>query len=179
MSPALDSHVRYLSGLLLAIGLTFWSSIPRIEDRTTLVRLLTAMVVLGGLARAIGFSVSGWPGTGMAFGLAMELVVTPLLCLWQGRVARLADLAAARGRRRCGREAALLQQRLDVRIAAAELAIGLGAIGRVAGREDERLEPRRRLVPGTAGLGERLPGVGVHHLGPQVAVVAGRVRVAA
>ena len=84
---AMDSHLRYLSGLLLAIGLAFWSAIPRIEDRTALIRLLTAMVVLGGLARALGLAVSGWPGNGMAFGLVMELAVTPLLCLWQGRVA--------------------------------------------------------------------------------------------
>jgi hypothetical protein len=28
---SLDSHVRYLSGLLLAIGIGFWSTIPWIE----------------------------------------------------------------------------------------------------------------------------------------------------
>lgn len=85
---ALDSHVRYLSGLLLGIGLAFWSFIPTIERRTTEARLLTAIVFLGGLARLYGVVVAGWPSGPMTFGLAMELIVTPLICLWQARVAR-------------------------------------------------------------------------------------------
>ena len=83
----LDSHLRYLSGLLLAIGLGFWSTIPRIEQRTDRFRLLTAIVVVGGLGRLFGVLVEGLPPAPMLFGLAMELAVTPLLCLWQGRVA--------------------------------------------------------------------------------------------
>jgi len=82
-----DSHFRYLSGLLLAIGLGFWSTIPRIERHTLRFRLLTALVFLGGLARLLSLVQWGPPGAGMLFGLGMELVVTPLLCLWQGRVA--------------------------------------------------------------------------------------------
>jgi len=86
---ALDSHYRYLSGLLLGIGLGFWSTLRRIEAQGTRFRLLTGIVVAGGLARLLGLLVSGWPGEGMLFGLAMELVVTPLLCLWQWSVARI------------------------------------------------------------------------------------------
>jgi hypothetical protein len=90
-SPAanlsLDSHLRYLSGLLLAIGLAFWSTIPRIERQTQPFRLLTALVVVGGLGRLYGVLVEGLPPAPMLFGLAMELWVTPLLCWWQGRVA--------------------------------------------------------------------------------------------
>jgi len=59
---AADSHLRYLSGLLLAISLGFWSSIPAIERRSARVRLLGAMVVVGGLARALGLLEHGWPG---------------------------------------------------------------------------------------------------------------------
>ena len=84
----LDSNVRYLSGLLLAIGLGFWSTIPAIEARGARFRLLTAIVVAGGLARLGGVAARGWPGAPMLFGLAMELAITPGLCLWQGRVAR-------------------------------------------------------------------------------------------
>lgn len=85
---SLDSHVRYLSGLLLGIGLAYWEAIPAIEKRTGRVRLLTAIVALGGLMRLVGIVFVGVPGGAMLFGLSMELVVTPLLCLWQGRVAR-------------------------------------------------------------------------------------------
>lgn len=84
----MDSHFRYLSGLLLGIGLGFLSSIAHIERHTARVRLLTLIVVLGGAGRLIGFFISGIPGRPMQFALAMELVVTPLLCLWQGRVAQ-------------------------------------------------------------------------------------------
>ncbi len=83
----LDSHLRYLSGLLLAIGFGFWSTIPRIEQQAARFRLLTAIVVLGGLGRLYGIAAEGLPPGPMLFGLAMELGVTPLLCWWQGRVA--------------------------------------------------------------------------------------------
>ncbi len=86
--PALDSHVRYLSGLLLAIGVAFWSTVPAIERRRARFRLLTAIVVTGGLGRLFGAALHGWPPGSMAFGLAMELVVTPALCVWQSRIGR-------------------------------------------------------------------------------------------
>ncbi len=84
---ALDSHVRYLSGLLLAIGLGFWSTIPRIERQAARFRLLTGLVVIGGLGRLLGLVLAGRPPAPMLFGLGMELVVTPSLCWWQSRVA--------------------------------------------------------------------------------------------
>lgn len=87
-NASLDSHMRYLSGLLLGIGLAYWQAIPTIEKRTARMRLLTALVALGGLMRLFGIIFVAVPGGAMLFGLSMELVITPLLCLWQGRVAR-------------------------------------------------------------------------------------------
>jgi len=84
-SAAFDSQYRYLSGLLLALGLVFWSLIPWIERRTAVVRALTFLVVVGGLARLYAFSQHGDPGV-MRWALVMELVVTPALCVWQARV---------------------------------------------------------------------------------------------
>lgn len=86
-TAALDSHVAYLSGLLLAIGLGFWSAVPQVERRLDRIRLLTGLVVLGGLARALVLARDGWPGPYMAAALVMELGVTPLICLWAMRVA--------------------------------------------------------------------------------------------
>ena len=83
-----DSHFRYLSGLLLGIGLGFWSTLPRIEANGDRFRLLSFIVVAGGLARLISLSLIGLPPFEMRAALAMELGVTPLLCLWQWRVAR-------------------------------------------------------------------------------------------
>lgn len=83
----LDSHVRYLSGLLLALGLGFLSVIPDIERNGARASLLSAVVVLGGLARLYGVMADGWPSPSMVFALAMELAVVPLLWAWQRRVA--------------------------------------------------------------------------------------------
>jgi hypothetical protein len=82
---SMDSHFRYLSGLLLAIGLGFWSTVPGIETKTARFRMLTGLVVVGGLGRAASLLAVGLPTHGMLAALVMELGVTPLLCLWQTR----------------------------------------------------------------------------------------------
>jgi len=92
---ASDSHFRYLSGLLLGVGLAFWSCIPALPEQGRRFRLLTAIVVLGGLGRLLAVPLQGWPGGPMSAALVMELVITPLLCLWQGRIARA--MAVSRG----------------------------------------------------------------------------------
>jgi hypothetical protein len=89
LSASGDSHYRYLSGLLLGIGLLFWSSIPAIETRTGRFQCLTLVVVAGGLARLAGLALIGMPSLTTLGALVMELGVTPALCLWQGRVASL------------------------------------------------------------------------------------------
>jgi hypothetical protein len=82
-----DSHFRYLSGLLIGVGICFWSTIPGIETKTDRFRLLTAVVFIGGLGRLLGLVLTGIPSFLMLGGLAIELVVTPVMCLWQTRVA--------------------------------------------------------------------------------------------
>lgn len=85
----LDSHFRYLSGLLLGIGLAYLTAIPRIEQHSLRFRILTAIVVAGGLGRLASLVAVGTPSVSMTAALAMELIVTPVLALWQHRVARL------------------------------------------------------------------------------------------
>jgi hypothetical protein len=93
-APDLDSHFRYLSGLLFAIGLAFASCIRGIERKTGRFRLLALLVFVGGLGRLYGLVSSGAPGTGHVFGLVMELGTVPLLVLWQARVAASAGKPA-------------------------------------------------------------------------------------
>jgi hypothetical protein len=88
----LDSHFRYLSGLLLGIGVAFASCIPRIEAKTALFQTLGLIVVAGAAGRALSLVEAGVPSFGHLFGLVMELCVVPLLMLWQLRVARLHKL---------------------------------------------------------------------------------------
>jgi uncharacterized protein DUF4345 len=84
------THAAYLSGLLAGIGLAFWSTIPSIEKRSEVFRLLAAIVILGGLARlTMAVRMNVWT-LNVSLPLAMELLVTPALWLWQRRIARRA-----------------------------------------------------------------------------------------
>lgn len=84
----LDSHVRYLSGLLLAIGLCFASTIPEIEKKSARFLITSSIVVIGGLARGYGVLIDGWPSVTMQFALLMEIVIVPMLAAWQHLLAR-------------------------------------------------------------------------------------------
>jgi hypothetical protein len=86
--PHAFTHAAYLSGLLLGLGLSFWSLIPTIERQGRAVSLLTGLVVVGGLARAFTAARLGAWGLSVIFPLIMELGVTPALWAWQQRVAR-------------------------------------------------------------------------------------------
>jgi hypothetical protein len=86
-----DSHMRYLSGLLLGVRLRSTSAIPSIENQGTRMTLLTVIVLIGGLARLYDVVIDGWPASTMIFALGMELVVTPLLWFWQRHLENVWD----------------------------------------------------------------------------------------
>ncbi len=85
-----DNLSRYLSGLLLGIGLAFLTTLPRIETEGVRFRLLTTIVFIGGITRLAGLILAGLPTKAIMIGLVMELLVTPALALWRERVERLA-----------------------------------------------------------------------------------------
>jgi hypothetical protein len=85
-SMSMDSHFRYLSGLLMGIGFGFLSCISRIESKTARFQLLTGIVILGGLGRLYSLIMDGVPDRWALFGLGMELIVTPLLALGQWHI---------------------------------------------------------------------------------------------
>ena len=86
--PHAFTHAAYLSGLLLGLGLCFWSLVPTIERQDRVFSILTAVVVVGGLARAFTAARLGAFGLSVILPLIMELAVTPALWAWQRRVAR-------------------------------------------------------------------------------------------
>lgn len=79
------SNERYLWGVLLAIGIAFWMTIPRINRMALQFRLLSALVIAGGLCRLFGVALGDAPSNMEWGALGMELFVTPMLCLWQLR----------------------------------------------------------------------------------------------
>ena len=89
----LDSQVRALSGVLAAIGIAYWTTVPDIQRAGARFGLLTLIVVAGGFARALGMLIAGPPGPVMGAALALELLVAPALYLWQARIERLAEQA--------------------------------------------------------------------------------------
>lgn len=82
----LESHFRYLSGLLFGIGIAFAASIPAIERRSEIFAALSLLVVIGGLSRLGALIVYDMPTMPHVLALVMELAVVPLLYVWQKRV---------------------------------------------------------------------------------------------
>lgn len=84
----LDSHFRYLNGIFLAMLCCYASCIPGIERNGARLRLLSILVITGGLMRALSWGIVGAPTLGHKIGLGIELGVVPLVVLWQARLAR-------------------------------------------------------------------------------------------
>jgi hypothetical protein len=84
----LDSHFRYLSGLLLAMVVLFASCVPGIEHKGARLRLVAVLPLTGGCMRLLSLAVAGVPHWQHVAALGIELGVVPLILLWQARVAR-------------------------------------------------------------------------------------------
>jgi hypothetical protein len=90
----MDSYIRFLKGMLLAIGLIYWSSIPDIERHGERISLVTCILVVGAVPRLMAVIGHGVPTIGILISLAGELIAAPLLWLWQRRVAGAAQRSA-------------------------------------------------------------------------------------
>ena len=86
----LDSYIRFLKGMLLAIGLIYWSCISKIDRSGDRISLVTFILVAGTLARLMSVIGHGVPTVGIMSNLIAGLIFVPLLWLWQRRVTRLA-----------------------------------------------------------------------------------------
>ena len=88
--PGLDNQYRYLSTYYLSLTFLLWWIIPNIERHATVLRILTFVLFLGGLARLWSMLQVG-PGTeAQMVGMVAELCA-PLLAVWQWFVAREHD----------------------------------------------------------------------------------------
>lgn len=80
--PATESHLRYLSGVLLGLGvLAAWCA-GDLERRGRVFEAICLMVVLGGLARLAAWAGAGAPPWPHRLALVMELLVVPALWVW-------------------------------------------------------------------------------------------------
>ena len=90
----LDSYVRFGKGVLLAIGLIYWSSIPQIERHGDRIAMITLILVFGSLSRLLSLAGHGVPTLGILSNLIAGLVFVPLVWLWQRHVASVAQRGA-------------------------------------------------------------------------------------
>ena len=90
----LDSYVRFGKGVLLAIGVLYWSCIPRIERRGDRIALVTFILAIGSLSRLLAVAGHGVPTLGIVANLIAGLVLVPLLWLWQRHVADITQRRA-------------------------------------------------------------------------------------
>ena len=83
---AQDSHVRFLGGLWLGVGLLFLVSVFDLPRFRPLLNLAFALIFIGGLMRFTMMRPDILFGPDIAGSLAAELVGMPLLYLWLSRV---------------------------------------------------------------------------------------------
>ena len=84
----LDSNLRFLGGVWLALGLAAWWTVPRIERRGDVFRVVWGAVWLGGVGRALSMVLVGLPPWPFVAFTVLELIGAPLFIVWQRRVAR-------------------------------------------------------------------------------------------
>lgn len=91
VTATIDSFTRYQSGFYLSLFIFLWWVIPNIEKHTTVFRILTLAIFIGGVGRLISWMTIGAPPTQMIAGTILELGA-PLLMVWQAAVAKKATI---------------------------------------------------------------------------------------
>lgn len=98
LDPVLDSQVRFLGAVWLGLGAIQLVCLGDLRRYSTILQLCFAIVILGGIGRALSLLQAGHPSSdiGTAFiavALAIELMLVPLVWL----AFRRAILAASEG----------------------------------------------------------------------------------
>ncbi len=87
VNALLDSNLRFFGGLWLALGLSLFVLIPRIERETIFFRAIWMMIFVGGLGRLLSMVLVGAPPLPFIGFTLLEILGAPVFILWQTRVA--------------------------------------------------------------------------------------------
>lgn len=88
LGVTMEGYVRFIKGVLVAVGLIYWSAIPQIEKRGERISLVTFILVLGAAGRLLSVIGHGFPTVGLLISLIGELVIVPLIWLWHRHLVR-------------------------------------------------------------------------------------------
>jgi hypothetical protein len=83
-----DSNFRFLSVFLAGAGLILLWSLTRLAEAGTELRIISAMVFLGGCARLLSLTAAGRPSVAYIGYIAAELILPPVIIALQAAIAR-------------------------------------------------------------------------------------------
>jgi hypothetical protein len=83
VTAQIDTHYRYLAGVYATIAFLIWWTIPTIERRGPVVRIICLGIFVGGIGRALSMAQVGQPGAVMIGFTVFELCAVPLIAAWQ------------------------------------------------------------------------------------------------
>lgn len=89
--PALDSNLRFLGGIGVAMALLLLWITPRIAERTVAFRVVWICRLFGGVGRLVSVAVVGAPPIPMLVFTVSEVVFIPFLLYWQSTLSRKQD----------------------------------------------------------------------------------------
>ena len=87
VTPTLDSEYRFVMASWFAVAPVIWSTLPRIEEKTSTLRMTMGVVFIGGVARLISWRKAGRPHPIFVPAIVLELVGMPAIAAWQTRIA--------------------------------------------------------------------------------------------
>ncbi len=87
-SANLESELRFYSVWWIGAGLFVAWLAPRVEERTTELRVFFALLFVSGVSRGLAALATDWPSTGQLVLMGFELVLPFVFVPWQARVAR-------------------------------------------------------------------------------------------
>ena len=87
----LDSNLRFLNAMSVAVALSFYLILPVIEKETFACRIICFAIFLGGVGRLISMYDLGITAFPLLIFAAFELIFPPLIIYWQYQLASKAN----------------------------------------------------------------------------------------